>query len=179
MGAPVYVTDDEISWKSAISKPLRASKNAKSLCLRKRRSSHGFPNVTRRDGSTSWRVILLCQRACCVASEPQTMHKIWTGKLIFLMNSPIYFRWECFSACHWGCSLLHAKPQLQTCTREKVWTRPRFRMRAPHGRVRWRNFMKKCPWELSKMQNRFCLRNAGAHTGFLMRLVETVPPLGE
>ena len=34
MSAPVDALDDEISWKRAISKPLRALKNAKSLCLR-------------------------------------------------------------------------------------------------------------------------------------------------
>ena len=43
MSAPVDASDDEISWKSAISKPLRALKNAKSLCLR---------NMTRREGTS-------------------------------------------------------------------------------------------------------------------------------
>ena len=43
MSAPVDASDDEISWKSAISKPLRALKNAKSLCLR---------NMTRREDTS-------------------------------------------------------------------------------------------------------------------------------
>ena len=54
--------------------------------------SWGGNYVTRRDGLSSWRVIFYWQRACWVATEAQTMYKIWIEKWRFRMEAPIRFR---------------------------------------------------------------------------------------
>ena len=87
-------------------------------------SSYGLPNVIRRDGSTSWRVIFLCQWACCVASEPQTMCKFRTGKLRFLMDSQFFIRWSIFPPaievvfrCMQSLSSIHAVGKSLNCSK--------------------------------------------------------------
>ena len=57
MGAPVKCSDAEISRKLSISKPLGHFKLAKSFADAKL-ALRGHEEVTRRDGLSSWRVIL-------------------------------------------------------------------------------------------------------------------------
>ena len=75
------------------------SQKCKIALLTQSWSSHGLPNVTRRDGSTSWRIIFLCQRACCVASEPHTMYTFRTEKIYFSWIHQFYLM-GVFAACH-------------------------------------------------------------------------------
>ena len=79
-------TSRRVRWRDFVFQAIEGPQKCKIAWLTQMWSSHSLPNVTRRDGSTSWRVILLCQRACCVASEPQTMCTFWTGKLRFVMD---------------------------------------------------------------------------------------------
>ena len=175
-----------VRWRNFMEKcdfqALEGSQTCKIALLTQRWSSHGLPNVTGRDGSTSWRVILLCQRVCCVASEPQTMHKFRKGKVRFLMDSQIFIWWQYFSACHWGCTSLYAEPQLHTCSRGKVWTWPMFRMSAPvyvaNYEISSTSATSK-PLRAIKNAKSICLRKDWAPMGSPMWLVETVPLLGE
>ena len=80
MSAPVDASDDEISWKSAISKPLTALKNAKSFCLR---------NMTRREGRL--RVILRRHGVDWRPRAPEHRCALGTLKSIIARDLPDHF----------------------------------------------------------------------------------------
>ena len=94
-----------------ISEGLRTSKIAKSLCSRKK-ALRAYPEVTRRDGLSSWRVIfdIAVEKLSCSHGGDYVEENV--EKLKFPTEEPIRFAQSYFSNIVQGHALVRAKLRL-------------------------------------------------------------------